>query len=208
MEWILVIVALVAGFFFVKKFSSIETYFFGTDDTQNGSLFLLASMAVGAFAAGWGIITGVFNLDFNSSAILFAGVGLTFAVVCGAMAYACFHSSGVLNMLGRMVFLALSCVIGALIGAAGSVIVFGIIVLVVIGYVLKFAASSSGSSSSSSSSSSDSSSSVSNNNDEVEISVDGEMFTRKAKDIGCGTYRDDRGDEWEKHFDGSLTKKD
>lgn len=205
MEWILVIVALVAGFFFVKKFSSIETYFFGTDDAQNGSLFLLASMAVGALAAGWGIITGVFNLDFNSSAILFAGVGLTFAVVCSSMAYACFHSSGVLNMLGRMAFLAVSCIIGALIGAAGSVIVFGIIVLVVIGYVLKFAASSSGSSSSSSS---DSSSPVSNNNDEIEISVDGEMFTRKAKDVGCGTYRDDRGDEWEKHFDGSLTRKD
>lgn len=207
MEWILVIVALVAGFFFVKKFSSIETYFFGTDDTQNGSLFLLASMAMGALAAGWGIITGVFNLDFNSSAILFAGVGLTFAVVCSAMAYACFHSSGVLNMLGRMVFLAVSCVIGALIGAAGSVIVFGIIVLVVIGYVLKFAASSSGSSSSSSSSTS-APVSNNNNNDEIEISVDGEMFTRKAKDVGFGTYRDDRGDEWEKHFDGSLTKKD
>lgn len=56
---IIMIAAIVAGYFFIKKFSSIERYLFGSNDadseeSSSGVIFLFASTAIGALATAWG----------------------------------------------------------------------------------------------------------------------------------------------------------
>ncbi len=209
---IIVIVALVAGYFFIKNFSSIERFFFGSgdvesDEASSGILFIFAATAIGAIATGWGIISGIFDLSFSRQGILYTSVSLEALVIFSAMAYVAFHSTGVGQMIGKMVFMTVACIIGALVGAAGSAIVFAILVIVLFVYILGAALSGS-SSSSSSSSSSGSSSSGNSGDEEFEINVDGEMFNRKARDIGFGKIRDDHGKTWSRNCDGSLSPDD
>lgn len=103
--------------------------------------------------------------------------------------------------------MAFSCIIGALMGAAGSVILFAILIIVLFFYILGAALSGSGSSSSSSSSScSDESESDNNNKEELEIHVKGELFNRKARETAFGKIIDDHGDTWRPKFDGSLER--
>ena len=205
---ITMIIAVVAGFYFIKKFPSIEHRFFGNGDTDDeeasGVIFLYACTAIGALATAWGFIAGIFDLSFRMEGIIYAGVSLVAIVMFGSMVYSTFHNMGVGQMIGKMAFMAFSCVVGALMGAAGSVILFGILIIVLFFYIFGAALSGSGSSSSSSSSSSDASSSSSSNDDEFEISVDGEMFNRKARDVGFGKIRDDHGDTWRRNIDGSF----
>lgn len=205
---IIMIAALVAGFFFIKKFSSIESYFFGSgdaeaDESSSGILFLFAATAIGALATGWGIIAGVFDLSFSRQGIVYMGVSLEALVIFSAMAYVAFHSDSVGQMIGKMVFMTVSCIIGALMGAAGSVIVFGILVIMLFIYILGAALSDS---SSSSSSSSGSPSSGNSNDEEIEINVPGEMMLRRGREIGPGKILDDHGDVWRRNFDGSLSR--
>ena len=206
---IMMIVAVVAGFFFIKKFPSIEHRFFGSGDagdeeSSSGVIFLYTSAAIGAFTAAWVFIAGVFGLYFNKEGVFYASASLLAIVTFASMAYSAFHNTSVGQMIGKMVFMAFSCVVGALMGAAGSVILFGILIIVMFFYIIGAALSGSGSSSSSSSSSSDCSSSSSSNDDEFEISVDGEMFNRKARDVGFGKIRDDHGATWRRNIDGSF----
>lgn len=207
---IIMIAALVAGFFFLKKFTSIESYFFGSgdaeaDESSSGILFLFAATAIGALATAWGIIAGVFDLSFSRQGIVYMSVSLEALVIFSSMAYVAFHSDSVAQMIGKMVFMTVSCIIGALMGAAGSVIVFAILVIMLFIYI--FGAALSGSSSSSSSSSSGSSSSnCTTDAEEVEISVPGEIFNRKGRDIGLGRIRDDHGEIWNRNIDGSLSR--
>lgn len=204
---ITMIIAVVAGFYFIKKFPSIEHRFFGNGDTDDeeasGVIFLYACTAIGALATAWGFIAGIFDLSFRMEGIIYAGVSLLAIVTFASMAYSAFHNTSVGQMIGKMVFMAFSCVVGALMGAAGSVILFGILIIVLFFYIFGAALSGSGSSSSSSSSS-DCSSSSSSNDEEFEISVDGEMFNRKARDVGFGKIRDDHGDTWRRNIDGSF----
>lgn len=207
---IIMIAALVAGFFFLKKFISIESYFFGSgdsgaDESSSGILFLFAATAIGALATAWGIIAGLFDLSFSRQGIVYMSVSLEALVIFSAMAYVAFHSDSVAQMIGKMVFMTVSCIIGALMGAAGSVIVFAILVIMLFIYILGAALSDSSSSSSSSSSGSSSSSS-SSDNDEILIDVPGETFHRRGRDIGFGQIRDDHGDLWRRNFDGSLSR--
>lgn len=206
---IIMIIALVGGYFFIKRFSSIERYFFGSDDANadeagSGVTFLMVATAIGALATAWGIIANIFDLSYSKEGITYTGVSLVVLVIFGSMAHAAFHSNSVGRMIGKMAFMALSCLLGALVGAAGSVIVFGILVIVMFIYI--FGAALSGNSSSSSRSSYSSSNNTDNNSDEVEINVEGEMFNRKAHDIGFGKLRDDHGDTWSRNFDGSLER--
>lgn len=201
------LVALIAGYFFVKKFSTIECYIFGNGDkdeygAESGEIFLIISIAFAALASAWLLLVNVFNLDFSKEMIVYAGVGLVAVDIFAAMAHAMFNSTSIGRMLGKMLFMAVSCVIGALMGVAGSVIVFAILALMFALFVLK-AMLSGGLNTSSSSSNSNSPA-----NDDVEISVEGELGVRRAKDLGGGTYRDNCGDTWTRKFDGTLVKDD
>lgn len=197
---LLAIAALVGGYFFVMKYDSIEEKFFG-EDASSGQLFVFASGVAGALMAVGIFAHQMFNFDMPDMFFPFVG-GCLLTIVYGVSVFdAFFTSSGYGRAIGKMVVRIFGCGIGALMGAAVSVI---LIIGVVLWIVLKFF----GAAMSSSSSSSSSSSQPQTSQDEMEISVDGEMFSRKAKDEGFGVIRDDRGDRWRKGWGNQLEKID
>lgn len=192
---------LIGGFFFIKNFDRIENSFFGDGGECEASsyIFVLISAAIGAIAAAWAIIGSI--ADFADPKIVsFAGMCVLLGAIFCALGHIAFHCDSTAQMLGRMLFVAVACIIGAIIGAAGSILVLAALVLMFFLYVLGGALSSSGSSSSGGSSSN-------NNDNEVRFSVDGELGERTGRDIGGGTILDNCGDVWEKDCFGNLRKK-
>lgn len=198
---IIAIALLVGGFFFVKNFERIENRFFGDGGECEASsyIFVLISAAIGAIAAAWGIIGNI--ADFADPLMVsFCGTCVLLGAICCALGHIAFHCYTTAQMLGRMLFVTVACIIGAIIGVAGSILVLAALVLIFILYVLAVVFSGSGSSSSRGRSSN-------NNDNEVRFSVDGEMGDRIGRDIGGGTILDNNGDVWEKDDFGNMHKK-
>lgn len=165
----------------------------------------MLTAGIAALATAIGAINGMFKIGIDSELIEFVGGSLTCASIFGAMAHAAWLSLSTSQMFKRMLFIFFSCLIGAIMGVAASVIL--IVVLAVIAALYIFSYILSASTSSDSSTSSSSSNYSYNNDNEIELDVEGEMFTRKAKDIGFGKYRDNQGDVWEKDYNGTFIKK-
>ena len=127
---------------------------------------------------------------------MFTGVVLFILIVVAAMAHACFISTGGGQLAGRLLFIPVACLIGALMGAAGTLIAFGILMLYILFSVLKAAASSKGGVFDSSSNDS--------NPHEIQISVPGELPPRNAVHQGGGNYIDSEGQRWWKDSGGNL----
>lgn len=204
------LLALIGGIIFMIKFRSIEDFFFADEDDDerrpSGYWFLLAATAVAAVTMAYGIIVNMFELNVSNNAILYVGLALVGVVLLGSMAHAAFASKGFLEMLGRMLFMVVSCAIGAVMGVAGSVLVFVALCLVFLFAALKGALSSS--SGGMMSGSSGGSTPQNYSNDEFEISVPGEFNNRRARDAGFGDIIDDHGDHWERGYGGELRRRE
>lgn len=199
---LIAIAALVGGYFFVMKYDSIEEKFFG-EDASAGQLFVLASGVAGALMTIGIFAHQMINFDMPEAFFPYVG-GCLLAIVYGAAVFdSFFNSDGYGRAIGKMVMRLFACGIGAAMGAAVSMILIAGVVLWIFLKIFGAALSSQSSSSSSNYTPTQSSS-----DDEMEISVDGEMFNRKAKDEGFGVIRDDHGDRWRKGWGGSLEKID
>lgn len=206
-QFIFGLLALVGGVIFMVKYRSIEKYFFSDDSDEpcpSGIGFMMTATAISALAMGYGIIVNMFDLHVSNNAVLYVGLALVVVVLFGAMAHAAFASRGFGEMLGRMLFMTVSVAIGALMGAAGSVLVFLALCLVFLFAVLKGALSSSGGGMLSQ----PAPSAPSVPDDEMEISVPGEMFNRRARETGFGDIVDDHGVHWERGYGGELHRKE
>ncbi len=201
------LLALIGGIVFLVKFKAIENFFFGNENDDEHSVrgsvaFVFTSAGVAALVVSFAIIVEMFELDFDINHIVFVGIMLFIIIVCAAMAHACFISTGGGQLAGRMLFIPVACTIGALMGAAGTLIVFGILMLYLLFSVLKAAASSKGGVLDSSGYQPSA-----GTTEEIDINVPGEMSLRHARDVGGGVFLDDCGDRWERTLSGDLVRK-
>lgn len=200
---IIAILALVAGYYFVKKYDSIENYFFGASDEADGKVFVIWSAAAGAIVSAGEILHQIFKFDLPQWFFFFLGGAFLIVIFAMAMYDALFNTATIGRAIGKIALRLVACVIGGAMGVAGSIIVFLAICLWLVLQILSGTVSGMGKSASESSSSDSSSDSQ-----EYEINVDGEMTVRRAKDIGGGQFRDDHGDYWRQRVDGSMEKID
>lgn len=199
---IIAIIALIGGYFFVKKYDAIETALVGAEDETDGKVFVLWSAGAGALMTVGIVLHNMFNFDIPSWIFPYLGCAALITVFGMSMFDAMFNTATTGRAIAKTVIRFVACLIGAAMGAAVSIIMLAILC---IWFFLKVAG---GALSSSSSSSSSSPSSSNSNQEEYEIDVPGEAFMRKGHDVGFGKIRDDHGDYWQKGIGGSLEKCD
>ncbi len=139
---ILMIVALVGGYFFLKNFERIDRSFFGSDDADYESYGLIPVMLCclfGAVAAGGTFLQGIFSASWDIESLQRLMLsGVSFAAVFGV--YQAFvHQQTTGSIIGKAVFVLLSCVLSAVIGALGAVVLIVVLTIVLILYVAAFA---------------------------------------------------------------------
>lgn len=181
------ILALIAGYFFIKKFTSIDRYFFSGGDPDyepSGDRYLMLSIIIGALGSAVYFGNEIFSWHMNPKSLGFLIAGAVAAVAFMSMIYmiALYKSPG--KCFGKCVFMLFSCIIGALMGVAGSAIVFAIVAIWLILAVLGSA--------------------ISGNPDKVKVKSNdmiGSIFggektlTHESGDI----YRDSSGHHYEKN---------
>lgn len=199
---LLVIIGLVAGYFFLKKFEYIDNSVMSSDDKNYesyGLSIVYLSAAVGAILGTSYFYHEIINKSGHLNIYLEWSVIIMLLLACSAMLQAIVFENKISRILGKSVFMIFSCAIAFAVGAVGSVVVICILVLMLILYVIGGALSSSGSSHSSSSSNSQ-------EDDHDATITDEHGYERKLKDNGFGSYRDDKGDYWSKNGDGTVSR--
>lgn len=198
---IIAIAALYGGYKLVTNYDSLEARVTG-EDLGGGQLFVFISLVLGGLTATVLLLGKMFNWSVGDNNIIFVGNSLLMVNFAVSLFDIIFKTNGVKLIISLFFLRLFGCIVGALMGAAVSVIVIGIIILYFFTKVLGAAASSNSSSSSSSYSA------ASNAEEEERIHVDGEMFDRRVKDDSFGVVTDDRGDRWRRGWGGSLSKID
>lgn len=181
------ILALIAGYFFIKKFTSIDRYFFSGGDPDyepSGDRYLMLSIIIGALGSAAYFGNKLFYWDLNPKAIIYMAASCVATITFMAMIYAIAFYERPAMCFGKCVFMLFTCLIGAAMGVAGSVILFVIVVLWLILAVLGSA--------------------ISGNPDKVKVKSNdmiGSIFggektlTHESGDI----YRDSSGHHYEKN---------
>ncbi len=135
---ILVILALVAGYFFIKKYDAIEKFLFGRDDEDYVSAGLLPVVVCAFFGAIMGavpMLESIFNTEWQSASICFV-CGIMIVLVLSYNVFdAVVRMSSTGTVLGKILFATVACIIGAAVGAAGAIVVICIVIVVAIIFV-------------------------------------------------------------------------
>ncbi|MBQ2958629.1 MAG: hypothetical protein IJE06_03030 [Alistipes sp.] len=207
---IIAIVAVVALYFLIKKYSKIDATFFdngSVDFVPMGRVAVYASVCLGAVLGFVVAIYSMFNTDFPFE------LGFrSWGIVCNIVPYllfvtiaTCFYTAFAHEVswgrrFARSFFMLFACILGFIGGIVGSVLV---LVVLFLWFLLKFifamvfGKSSSGSSTSSSS-----------GDDYDYLATDQYGFERKLKSNGFGGFTDDKGDRWKKVGDEFIPDKD
>lgn len=207
---IIAIVAVVALYFFIKKYSKIDATFFdngSVDFLPMGRVAVYASVCLGAVLGFVVAIYSMFNTDFPFE------LGFrSWGIVCNIVPYllfvtiaTCFYTAFAHEVswgrrFARSFFMLFACILGFIGGIVGSVLV---LVVLFLWFLLKFifamvfGKSSSGSSTSSSS-----------GDDYDYLATDQYGFERKLKSNGFGGFTDDKGNRWKKEGNEFIPDKD
>lgn len=213
---IIAVVAVVALYFFIKKYSKIDATFFdngSVDFLPMGRVAVYASVCLGAVLGFVVAIYSMFNTDFPFE------LGFrSWGIVCNIVPYllfvtiaTCFYTAFAHEVswgrrFARSFFMLFACILGFIGGIVGSVLV---LVVLFLWFLLKFIfAMVFGKSSSGSSTTSGSSTSSSSGDDYDYLATDQYGFERKLKSNGFGSFTDDRGDRWKKEGDVFIPDKD
>lgn len=208
---IIAVVAVVALYFFIKKYSKIDATFFengSVDFVPMGRVAVYASVCLGAVLGFVVAIYSMFNTDFPFE------LGFrSWGIVCNIVPYllfvtiaTCFYTAFAYEVswgrrFARSFFMLFACILGFIGGIVGSVLV---LVVLFLWFLLKFIfAMVSGKSSSGSSTSSSS-----DDDDYDYLAIDQYGCERKLKSNGYGGYTDDRGDRWKKVGNEFIPDKD
>ena len=200
---LLVILGLIAGYYFLKNFEKIDRHLFdsveGYEPFGIGVVYL--STVVGAFFGCLFIYSEMIDKDMDSVPIVTVLLTLLLMLVCYNVfqAFLYMRSSG--SIFGKSLFMLVSCAFAMLVGAVGSVVVILLVIAFLVLSLFGKVAFGSSSSSGGQSSSSDSS--------DPEYTIEDERgYKRTLKQHGWNTYRDDKGDYWEDNGDGTVHRKE
>lgn len=198
---VLIIIGLIAGYFFLKKFDYIDQTIMGGDNNDYESYGISVVYLSAFVGAIFGTLYFYYEVINKDSYINFKywGSVLMLLLTCSAILQAVIYENKFSRILGKSIFMIISCGIALAVGAVGSVVVICILAFMLILYVIGGALSSSGSSHSSSSSNSQ-------EDDHDATITDEHGYERKLKDNGFGSYRDDKGDYWSKNGDGTVSR--
>ncbi|MBQ7822784.1 MAG: hypothetical protein IJ338_01180 [Bacteroidaceae bacterium] len=146
---ILMIIALIGGYFFLKNFERIDRSLFGADNPDYESYGLIPVMLCclfGAIAVGGTFLQSIFDASWDTNALQrLMLLGVSFVAIFGV--YQAFvHQEKTGSIIGKAVFMLLSCALSTVIGALGAVVLIVVLTIVLILYVAAFALGGGGSS--------------------------------------------------------------
>lgn len=150
MSILLAIIALIAGYFFIKNFDAVENYFFHDKNDKGFStpeILLFISIGMGALTGIYSVLGKWFDFVENPIDGYSTGGAVYLCVICMGIYYSFLKYQTVTSICTRSIFIVLSCTIGFYIGFAGSLIVIGLLLLILALYVFAamFGGGSSGS---------------------------------------------------------------
>ncbi len=132
MEFIIfAIIALIGGYFFVKKYSKMDVALFGSIEGYNpsGIYLVYSSTVIGAIFGCLSVYKKMFDDSLNNDVM---GV-VIFTVMSLLLCVSIYHSILVFDSVGAMVakslWMIFSCALSAVIGFVGSVVVITVVVL-------------------------------------------------------------------------------
>ncbi len=134
MEFIIfAIIALIGGYFFVKKYSKMDVALFGSIEGYNpsGIYLVYASTVIGAVFGSLFVYKEMFDDSLNNDVM---GV-VIFTVMSLLLCVSIYHSILVFDSVGAMVakslWMIFSCALSAVIGFVGSVVVITVVFLII-----------------------------------------------------------------------------
>lgn len=139
---ILMIIALIGGYFFLKNFERIDRSLFGADNPDYESYGLIPVMLCclfGAIAVGGTFLQSIFDTSWDTNALQrLMLLWISFVAIFGV--YQAFvHQEKTGSIIGKAVFMLLSCALSTVIGALGAVVLIVVLTIVLILYVAAFA---------------------------------------------------------------------
>lgn len=199
---IFIIIGLVAGYFFLTKFEKIDRALFSSVKNYQpfGILIVYLSAIIGAVFGCLFLYKQMIDTQVNLDNINFTIIMFLSMLICASIFQTFIYLDSAGSIIGKSVFMIVSCALAMVIGAVASVVIICLVILYLILMILGKAAFSSTSSSGSSSSS----------NEETEriTTTDENGFERELKDQGFGSYRDDHGRQWKDNYDGTVSRDD
>lgn len=204
---IIAILAIVALYFFIKKYASIDAKLFDNGSyVPMGSVCLYISICLGAIM---GFVVAIysmvcsenpFDLGFSSWGIVCHIIPYLLFLTISVCFYRAFSVEAKLSRcIWRSLFMLVACLLGFIGGVLGSVIT---LLFVCLWVALKVILAMLGGSSSRSSRSS-------SKEEEYDATITDESgFERKLKETSYDTYVDDKGDRWKKVDGGHVVRED
>lgn len=200
---VLVILGLIAGYYFLKNFEKIDRHLFASAEGYEpfGIGVVYLSAVVGAFFGCLLIYCEMIDKSIEPVPIVAVVLTLLFMLVCYNVFQAFLYMRSPGGVFGKSLFMLVSCAFAMLVGAVGSVVViFLVIAFLVLSLLGKVAFGDS------SSSGRRRSSSVS---DEPEYTTEDKFGnTRTLKQDGWNRYKDDKGDYWNDNGDGTVSREE
>ncbi len=151
---ILVIAALVGGYYFLKKYKNMDAALFGDVEGYNpaGIYIVYISAVIGALFGCIFMYTEMTNNDVNTDVMSVVICTIMSLILCTSIYQSILAFDNISTVIGKSLWLFFSCALAAVIGFAGSVIIICLIILYLVIAIFGKMIFSSGSSPSSDSS--------------------------------------------------------
>ncbi len=137
---ILVVAALVGGYFFLKKYRKMDAALFGDAEGYNpsGVYIVYASAIIGALFGCLFMYTEIANEQLNTEVMNVVISTVMSLVLCTSIYQSILAFDSVGIVIGKSLWMLFSCALAAVIGAVGSVVVITLVILYfVIGVLLR-----------------------------------------------------------------------
>lgn len=128
---ILAIVALIGGYFFLKKYNKIDASLFKSVEGYKpfGTQMVYLSAIVGAIFGGIFLYNGFASTNWNLDVLIVIVYTLFVLILCISIYQSILAFDTIGGMIGKSLWMIFSCALAFVIGAAGSFVVFCVIVL-------------------------------------------------------------------------------
>lgn len=128
---IFIVIGLIAGYFFITKFEKIDRALFSSIEgyVPFGSFVVYISAFVGAVFGCMFMYTGMIDKQFDLNGAFFSIAIFGVMMVCASIFQAFIYLNSAGSIIGKSIFMIVSCALAMAIGAAGSIAIICIAII-------------------------------------------------------------------------------